>query len=198
MSLQRLTCESETGKAVVHVCNPCSDKELGRVRGLFLFSSAFKIDEFKEALKATTADEAAKAATILEEGITSGTLHLIPETSGSYNGGEPEYGDGYGDESQRLRNRNHEITFKDPSYAENEEFWSEVEKSHWYVGWRTDKLIHIGDKPASVVTTDPIEDSIESDVTWNGTISWKSKKKATILPLENIAKYFEGCWEEEE
>lgn len=193
MSIQRLTCTSETGKPVSHVCNPCSDKELGRVRGIGLASSDFNRDDFIKALK-----DGEGAEQILEDAITAGKVHIIPETTGTYNGGEPEYGDGYGDEAQRLRSRNHELTFSDPSYAENEEFWTEVEKSHWYPFWRTEKLIHFADKPASVVTTDPTEADLNSDVTWNGTITWKSKNKAAIAPLEQVAEFFEGCWTVEE
>lgn len=193
MSLQRLTCESESGKKVTHVCNPCSDKELGRVRGVILASSAFDRAAFIEALKKDdgTAEELFVAS------LSKGELHFIPETTGTYNGGEPEYGDGYGDEAQRLRSRNHELAFNDPSYAENEEFWAEVEKSHWYPIWRTEKLLHIGDKPASVVSTDPVEADLNSDVTWNVNATWQSKNKATIAPLGDLAKYFDGCWEDD-
>lgn len=191
MSLQRLTCESETGKAVVHICNPCSDKELGRVRSVILASSAFDRDAFKAALKKGDGS----AFEILETAVAEGSAHLISETTGTYNGGEPEYGDGYGDETQRLRSRNHELAFNDPSYAENEEFYAEVEKSHWYPIFRTEKLLHFADKPATVVATDPVEADLNSDVTWNVTCSWKSKNKASVVPIDDkIKDIFDGCW----
>lgn len=190
MSLQRITCESESGTPVVHVCNPCNDKEGGRVRGMCYVNTGFDLAPLKAALKAGTG-----AKTIFAAAIESGDIHIIPETTGTYNGGEPTYGAGYGDESQRLTSRNHQLEISDPSYAENEEFYTELEKDQWIPMWRGDKLLHIGSKPASVVATDPIEEGLDTDVVWKASINWTDKQRASIYSVEQIAEYFDGCWE---
>lgn len=192
MSLQRISCESETGKPTVHFCNPCNSKEGGRVRGMLYIKTSYDLTQLKAALKAGTG-----AASVFEAAIEAGNIHIIPETTGTYNGGEPEYGAGYGDESQRLISRNHELSVTDPSYEGNSEFYTEIEKDQWIPAWKGENLLHFGTKPASVVATDPIEEGLETDVTWKATVNWKDKARAEVYPVGELAKYFDGCWEKD-
>lgn len=192
MALIQITCEGQETTPILHTCNPCNDKEGGRVRGIMYIRSGFDLTPLKAALKAGTG-----AAAIFEAAVIAGNIHVVPETTGTYNGGEPEYGAGYGEESQRLTNRNHEISVKDPSYDGNSDFYTRIEKEHWIVGWKGDKLLHFGTKPASVVATDPTEEGLETDVTWNATINWKHIAHAEIYPAEQLEKYFDGCWEDD-
>lgn len=192
MGFIRVTCEEREGLPIIHECNPCNDTEGGRVRGMLYIRPSYNLAPLIAALKAGTG-----AATIFEAALSAGNIYIVPETTGTYNGGEPEYGAGYGDESQRLIGRNHELSVTDPSYEGNDEFYTELEKEHWIPGWRGDKLLHIGTKPASVVATDPIEEGLETDVTWKATINWKAKDRAKIYPLGELQKYFDGCWVEE-
>lgn len=191
MALIQITCEGQETTPILHACNPCNETEGGRVRGMMYIRSGFDLGPLKAALKAGTG-----AAAIFEAAVAAGNIHLIPETTGTYNGGEPEYGSGYGDESQRFVGRNHELTIKDPSYEGNADFYTRLEQEHWIPAWKGDKLLHFGDKPASVVTTDPIEEGLETDVTWSSVINWKSKNRAEIYPAEQLAMYFDGCWED--
>lgn len=191
MSLQRLTCAEVTQEALTHECDPCG-RELGRVRGVVLFDGSYDVAALAEKIKA----EDEEAATLFEEAITSGKAHLISETTGTFDGGSPQTGDGYGDEETRLLGYLYTLAFKDPSYAPNTEFWEKVENGHWIVAWRTETLIHFADKPASIQAIAPVEQDLTSAVAWNVTATWKSKKKPVVAPLAPIAKYFEGCWAE--
>ena len=90
MSLQRLTCTDTSGEVLTHVCEPCN-RELGRVRGVIMFDGSFDIAEFTEKMK-TTSEE---AVALFETAVENGSAVIISETTGTYDGGSPQTGDGY-------------------------------------------------------------------------------------------------------
>lgn len=194
MSLQRLTCEGASGEALTHVCDPCG-RELGRVRGVILFDGSYNVAPLIAKLKSGKSEDATAAATLFETAVTEGYAHLISETTGTYDGGAAQTGDGYGDEETRLLGYLYTLEFKDPSYAGNKDFYEKAESEHWIVAWRTETLLHFADKPAGIQAIAPVEQDLTSAVSWNVTATWKSKAKPEIAPLEPLAKYFEGCWE---
>lgn len=194
MSLQRITCEGASGVALVHVCDPCG-RELGRVRGVVLFDGSYDLTTLKQKLASSVPADAAEAATLFEQAIIDGNAHLISETNGSFDGGAAQTGDGYGDEESRLLGYLYTLTYKDPSYASNKEFYEKAEKEHWIPAWRTETLLHFADKPAGIQAIAPVEEDLTSAVAWNVNATWKSKNKPDIVPLEPLKKYFEGCWE---
>ena len=190
MSLQRLTCAEVTNEALTHVCDPCT-RELGRVRGVILFEGSFDIAALTEKIKAGNTEEAEQ---LIETAVTSGQAHLISETTGTFDGGSAQTGDGYGDAETRLLGYLYTLSFKDPSYAPNCEFWEKAENNHWYVAFRTETMLHFADKPAGIQAIAPVEQDLTSAVAWNITATWKSKKKPIVVPLEPIKKFFDGCW----
>lgn len=191
MSLQRLTCTNDAqGATLTHVCDPCG-RELGRVRGVILFDGSFDIQGLIDAIKANDAT----AETLIETAVTSGQAHLISETTGTYDGGSPQTGDGYGDAENRLLGYLYTLNFKDPSYAPNKEFWEKAEYNQFYIAFRTESLLHFADKPATLQAIAPVEQDLTSAVVWNVTGTWKSKNKPEIVPLEPVKKFFDGCWE---
>lgn len=192
MSLQRITCGDV--ESFVHICDPCN-RELGRVRGVILFSDAFDIQSLIEKLKSTTPADKTAAVTAIEQGVAAGTVHLISETNGTFDGGSPQTGDGYGDEENRLLGYLYTLQFKDPSYSANKDFYETAESNHWYIAWRTETLLHFADKPASLQAIAPVEEDLTSNVVWNVTATWKSKYKPEIAPLDALEDYFKGCWE---
>lgn len=190
MALQRIICGNGAGGALVHTCNPC-DRELGRVRGVVLVDGSVDLTAFVAAAKA---DADGAAATKLEELIEGGKAHLISETTGTFDGGAAQTGDGYGDEETRLLGYLYTLTFKDPSYASNVEFYEKAEAEHWKIIFRTETLLHIVDVPSSIQAVAAIEQDLTSAVAWNVTATWKSKKKVAVVPIGSTAKFFEGCW----
>ena len=193
MSIQRITCGGVSGEALLHTCDPCG-RELGRVRGVALVDASVDLTELIEELKAGSE----QAASTFESIIESGKLHLISETTGTFDGGSAQTGDGYGDEETRLLGYLYTLSFKDPSFSGNKDFYERAESEHWKLIWRTETLLHFADKPAGIQAIAPIEQDLTSAVAWNVTATWKSKNKPEIAPLEPIAKYFEGCWEKTE
>ena len=194
MSLQRLTCDSPLSE-VSHVCDPCA-KELGRVRGVILFKSSYDWSTLITNLRAGTTQGAAAAVTEIENAVANGDAYLISETTGTYDGGAAQTGDGYGDDESRLLGYLYTLNYKDPSYAGNRDFYQAVEAGDVKICWRTETLLHFADKPATIQAIDPIEEDLSSAVVWNVTATWKSKNKPELAPLDAIAKYFDGCWGE--
>jgi len=193
MSLQRLTCAATSGDTLQHVCDPCG-RELGRVRGVALFDASFDIAALKALLISGQTADITAAQTAFENGVAAGKIHLISETTGTFDGGAAQTGDGYGDEETRLLGYLYTLNFKDPSYSGNKEFWEKAENEHWIVCWRTETLLHLADKPAGIQAIAPVEQDLTSAVAWNVTATWKSKAKPDITPLTALEKYFEGCW----
>ncbi|MBQ9602449.1 MAG: hypothetical protein IJR42_01390 [Paludibacteraceae bacterium] len=191
MSLQRITCDGASGTPLVHTCDPC-ERELGRVRGACLVDGSFDFTALIAALKGS---DPSAAQNLFEQAIEDGDIHLISETTGTYDGGSPQTGDGYGDEETRLLGYLHTLNFKDPSYAGNKDFYEQAEKEHWKLIWRTETLLHFVNKPAGIQAIAPVETDLTSAVVWDVTATWKSKEKPEIAPLAHLAKYFEGCWE---
>lgn len=194
MSLQRITCGDVSGEQLIHVCDPCG-RELGRVRGVALVDGSVNLTELIDALKNEASDQ---AQTLFEGLIEAGQLHLISETTGTFDGGAAQTGDGYGDAENRLLGYLYTLSFKDPSFSGNKAFYESAESTHWKVIWRTETLLHFADKPANIQAIAPVEQDLTSAVVWNVTATWKSKNKPDIAPLEPLAKYFEGCWERTE
>ena len=194
MSLQRLTCEDTSG-TLAHVCDPCA-KELGRVRGVILFKSTFDWSTLIEKLRGTTSQAATEARTIFEQAIANGDAYLISETTGTYDGGAAQTGDGYGDDESRLLGYLYTLNYKDPSYAGNRDFYQAIELGDVKVCWRTETLLHFADKPATIQAIDPIEEDLSSAVVWDVTATWKSKNKPLLAPLDALSQYFDGCWGE--
>ncbi len=197
MSLQRITCENASGEALIHTCDPCS-RELGRIRGVALVDGSLDLTDLIDKLKSATETSVKEAQELFESYITAGQVHLISETTGTFDGGSAQTGDGYGDEETRLLGYLYTLTFKDPSYSGNKDFYERVENEHWKMIWRTETLLHFSDKPATLQAIAAVEQDLTSAVAWEVTATWKSKKKPEIAPLEALQKYFEGCWQNKE
>lgn len=173
--------KSCTPEAMAHVCDPCMTTEGARVRGVLLFDTDSGLDE------TSTLNE-------FESGIESGKVHVIPETSGSYDGGTDKTGDGYGDETERKLGEDHVVTFNDPSFAGNRDFWQKAEKKKWHIAFRSETKLHVvADAKVRISAHAPVAESIDDAVVWNVTASWFSKDKPAVVDLEAFEDLFSGC-----
>ena len=177
-------CTEDVG-ALVHTCDPCNNVERGRVRSIVMV----------DPLGDLTMEELAELA--LEkwkQGIDSGQITLLPRTIGSFDGGTPIEGDGYGDETSRLIGYNYALDAKDPSYVANIAFWQAAEKKTWWLAYRTESLIHFVKGSVKVQAKAPVEEGLDTDVVWNLHFAWASDEKPTAKDFEPIAELFEkGC-----
>lgn len=167
-----------------HVCDECEPIEHGRLR-----SAAF----VKKSFYATLAADPNNPA-VWQEGIASKEIIIIPEVRGSYNGGDPQEGTGYGHVSTRLTGYNHEATFSDPNYARNADFYNGLKYSrNFHFVWATETQIHISDVPVSVFPSNPVDEDINSEVVWNVIVRFSQPDLAT--PFETPPGIFDRCFD---
>lgn len=174
------SCNSTVG-ALVHTCDACDTPELGRVRSLVLIK------------KGTTISIPLN----LEEwqaGIEAGTIIIIPKTIGSYDGGTPKTGDGYGDELERVLSYDHVLSVKDPNYSDNCEFYEVAEGEVWNVAFRSQSKLHYVDSDCKMTAKAPIEEGLDSRIVWNVELKWNSQRKPKVVDFEPIAELF-NCHE---
>jgi hypothetical protein len=138
-----------------HYCNDCDDVEHGRVRSVAFLKKTFAFTDPTD-------------PTEWETGIANGDIIVIPEVLGSFNGGDPVTGTGYGDQSEKLTGYNFELLFKDPNYANNADFYNAIKSSRGYrVAYRTENFVHISDNTVSVVPKNPVTEDLTSEVVWD-------------------------------
>ena len=171
------SCESEVPE---HVCNPCAEFEKGRVR-----AAAFIHKDYVATVKAAPDDTVA-----WQTGIESGLIRIIPEISGTSNGGEKVSGAGYGDVREKVTGRNFTVSYKDPNYDGNCNFYTELEKSRaWYFAYKTETFLHISEKAVSIFANNPVTENLEDDVTWMIEVTWF--QKSPICPVDTPDDIFD-------
>lgn len=174
------TCTPE--EAPDHICDPCNPSEGGRVRSLFLIKTSYTLTVPLVEATFTAAIEA-------------GNIIVIPETSGTFDGGTPKTVPGYGDEKENKIGDDYVLNAKDPAYASNSLFWQNVEKEKWHLGWRTQTQVHlVQDSAVKITTKAPVEEDIDSSVVWNIEGKWFSANKPVITPAAPIANLLR-CFE---
>ncbi len=156
-----------------HVCNPCADTEKGRVRAI-----AFIHKDYLASIVAAPGD-----TSVWTTGINSSLVRIIPEVSGTSNGGEKVSGAGYGNKKEKVTGRNYTVAYKDPNYADNCSFYTELEKSSvWYMAYKTETLLHISGNPISVFVGNPATENLEDDIVWMVESNWY--QKAPVCPVD--------------
>ncbi len=144
-----------------HTCHDCPEgqvREFARTR-----STGFIKEAYLPTLLANPTD-----ITKWDDGIASGSIILIPKTSGSYDPGDPKELKGYGDRKSSYGPRTMKLMFNDPDFADNYHFFNEIsERTDLVPFFRTSSLVRIFDKPASIKAKDPVADDLEEEVVWN-------------------------------
>lgn len=175
MSIENLyypgtNCDNEVPD---HVCNPCEDAEKGRIR-----DAAFINKSIIDTIRANPADTAA-----WQDGIATGLIKIIPEITGTSNGGDKVTGPGYGDRKERVTGRDYVVAFKDPNYKNNCEFYTELEKSSsWHFAYKTETLLHISDKKVTTFAKNPTEEGVDTDVVWDVEVAWT--QRSPVCPVD--------------
>ena len=172
---------AQTVGALTHVCDPCDTPEMGRVRSIVL-------------IKSGTVIELPLSKTEWQAAIEAGNIIIIPEVIGSFDGGTPVYGEGYGNKKEKKLYDDYVLPFRDPNYADNEDFWQEAEQVEWNAGYCTETLFHYINAPVSLAAKAPVEEGLDTRVVWNVELKWSSKKKPQATPIEPVAEFFK-CFE---
>lgn len=161
------------GEVLDPVCDPCLNEiEHGRVRGVAFIHKSYL---------ATLIAGIANAQT-WTDGINGKAIFVIPETIGSFDGGAPVEGTGYGDASNRLIGYNFTLNFKDPSFEGNYPFYNSISQSSgWCIAWRTETLTRISAKQVNIVPKSPVAEDLNSEVVWDVEVKWVQKNQPQIF-----------------
>ena len=169
------TCAQTIG-ALTHVCDPCDTPEMGRVRSLIL-------------IKKGTTIEFPLVKTDWQTAIEAGDIIIIPRTIGSFDGGTPVVGDGYGNETERKLADDYVLSVRDPNFADNVDFWENAEKEVWNVAWITETKLHYANADVRLTAKAPVEEGLDTRVVWNVELKWRSQSKPKVVAYDTIADY---------
>lgn len=167
--------------ALTHSCSPCLDAEFGRVRSVCLIEEGTVI--------AIPFDLAAWTASV-----EAGDIIIVADTSGTYDGGTPKMGAGYGNSKERKLGADYVLAAKDQGYVENVDFWEAAEKKTWNIAFRTATQLHYVNAAVTITAKAPVADDIESEVVWDIEAKWFSGNKpkvGAIAPILSLFKCFE-------
>jgi hypothetical protein len=172
------------GGEATHTCHTCPDgrvREFARVR-----SAGFVTKSYLATLLATPTTLVTWTA-----GIASGDIIMLPETSGSYDPGDPKELKGFGDNKVSYGPREMTLMINDPDYADNYAFYNEItDRTELVPFFRTSGLVHIFDKTASIKAKDPVADDLEEEVIWQVECKVTSKNLPTIHSTDTIIDVF--------
>ncbi len=175
--IYKKSCTEGIG-ALVHKCDPCDTPEMGRVRSLILIKKGTQID-FPLSV------EQWRAA------IEAGSIIVIPKTIGSFDGGTPKTGDGYGDDTEKVLSTDYVLSVKDPAYKDNHDFWKAASRHKWNIAYRTETLLHYVDADCSITAKAPVEEGLDSRVVWNVEIKWNAQEDPKAVEFEPIAEFID-------
>lgn len=151
----------------IHECSDCTDPELGRIRGIAFIKKDYTIAD------PTSVDD-------WNTGIESGDIIIVPMTRGTFDGGTPKEGPGYGDQATKYIGTDYSLTFFDPDYITNRDFYNTIKLyQNWKVAYKTETQVHLTDKVCQVLPKAPVADDITSEVVWEVMVKWSSQNEPT-------------------
>lgn len=154
----------------LYVCNECPDREFGGVTSVAFLKAGFEFVNPSD-------------ATEWLAGIEAGNINFIPLTRGSYDGGTPRYGDGYGRVIKRLLGYDGKLEFMDEGLINNQAFYRAIGSSTlWKVAFFTGTQVWLVDAPVVVAPKSPVSEDIEKIVVWDCEVTWFSKDMAQFYP----------------
>lgn len=143
-----------------HICDPCEEKEQGRVSSVAFIKTDFAFTDPSNPVEWTA-------------GFVAGDIIMIPETSGTFDGGAEVLGPGFGRRMESLNGYNFGLQFQDPNYKLNCAFYNALKNSRQYtVAYATGSQIHMVNYPVQVIPKNPVQDDVNTLVVWDVLVKW--------------------------
>lgn len=163
-----------------HICDPCEDKESGRVG-----AAAFILDTFDFSDPTNPAE--------WQSGINSGEIIVLPNIRGTFDGGAEVEGPGYGRQATEVTGFNYQSNFKDPNYGSNGNFYNKLKNSKRYrFAFVTASKTHISDTPVSIIPKNPVTENTTDQVVWDVTVKWAQPD--LVIPVDTPPGIFDQCF----
>ena len=152
------TCETEQP---IHSCDPCAPREKGRIRAIAFVRKGF------EFLDRTSLVE-------WQAAVQNKDVILIPETHGSLSDPTPTLGQGFGSAVEKLLGFQYSLEFFDPDYKNNCGFYNALLlQTSYRLAYITETLGHMTDVTVTVIPVAPVEDELNSEITWKVNVKWE-------------------------
>lgn len=165
-----------------HNCDPCADREYGRIRSVALIASDFAF-----------ADGDTTDASEWTRGVNEGKIIVIPATNGELPEPSEIVGAGYGDTTETLLGYEFSAKYVDPNYSENCDFYNAlVGNRNFKFAYRTSSKTHITDKTVTIIPKKQVQNDLNQEVTWNVTVKWKSNQFP--CPFVTPEGVFDECY----
>ena len=169
-----------TGSIPAYACSPCPTYEYGRIRSIALIKNSFTF------IDPTKASE-------WSAGITAGNIVVIWETQGTYDGGSTSELAGFGDRETTNGGTKHTLTFKDPNYKDNADYYNAIRgTSEYTLAYRTSNLVHLIGEPVTFTPKNPVQDDTKSNVVWEVQAVWSSPDSP--VPYATPIGIFDRCY----
>lgn len=161
-------------------CNPCPAYEYGRVRSIAYVKNSYTFIDPTNSAEWTAA-------------IASGDVIVVWKTQGAYDGGSTQELTGFGDSISVNGNTTHVLTYKDPNYTENCDFYNAIKgSSDYYIAFRTSSQVHFSNAPVTITPKNPIADDINSVVVWDVQVKWTNPDSP--CPYTTPDGIFDQCY----
>lgn len=143
-----------------YACTDCGERDFARVRHVAYFDENYEFSDIESFAEWNTL-------------LNAGQAEVIRNVLGSYDGGETEEIGGFGDVEFDNGNTTHVLTFKDPNYKDNRDFYNALKnkKDKKFV-WTTQNNMFVANTPANISVKIPIAESIKDIVVAEVTIKW--------------------------
>lgn len=173
------SCEADV---VAHVCNPCDEKEQGRVGSLAAIHKTYYA-----ALAADPENDV-----VWKTGIETGKILIIPDVRGSMSS-QANYKTGYGRTPEAYTGRTFTLEASDPNWLNNHTTYNQLQESRSYhLAWCTETKTQISKNPATWKPDEPIEDDVNSEREWKLEVSFTQRPFS--VPFDTPVGIFD-CFE---
>lgn len=123
--------------------------------------------------------------TVWGNGIRDGNIKLIPDVLGSWNGGVPKEGTGYGDQTTTISSFEHEVAFKDQRFKNNSAFYNaEAKAKDRIFFFVTETQIFFSKKVVTVLPKSPATENLDDKINWDVTVKWLENE--ILIPHDRL------------
>jgi hypothetical protein len=108
-----------------------------------------------------------------QDGIDAGEIIVLPELRGSFDGGTPKIGAGWGRNKGTYIGSDFKATINDRVYQDNwAHYRSLVGKTNWHFAYITETQGHITSVPVTVAPKNPITENVDDVISWQSDVTW--------------------------
>lgn len=112
-------------------------------------------------------------ATVWQTAIDAGDVIVIPDTRGTFDGGTPKIGNGWGRSKGTYQGSDFKATINDRIYQDNwAHYRSLVGKTNWHLLYVTETQGHLTSVPVTVAPKNPISDQVDDVISWQSDVTW--------------------------